>query len=94
LIVAVFNVFRAPSATVAADGVNAIFGHAATRHKNPTSPLKSSRRTKRQSGVVGYPGNPPFESYCFTRHAVLVRCNIIPDFRLNRMTSPTYFQLI
>ncbi len=32
--------FRTPSATVAADGVNAIFGHAATRHTRPKQPIK------------------------------------------------------
>jgi hypothetical protein len=84
LIVAVFNVFRAPSATVAADGVNAIFGHALPRGvyviERPTEGV--AWWANRQSGVVGYPRNPPLESYYFARHAVFVHCNITPDFNI------------
>jgi hypothetical protein len=71
LIITVFDIFSAPNATVVADGVDAIFGHAATRRSlcNRAADQRVAWWAKRQLGVVGYPRNPPFESDCFARHA-------------------------
>ena len=70
LIVTVFNVFRAPSATVVSDGVDAIFGHAATPELNRAAPFKEYRRVEmRQLWVHRYPRNPPLDRTAVTRQA-------------------------
>jgi hypothetical protein len=42
LIITVFDIFGAPNATVVSDGVDAIFGHAATPELNRAAPSKST----------------------------------------------------